>query len=135
MKIAVALIGIALTAALVVSATMGAGTLVPGDENTATPPPPPAPRSTTKLPRGELKPSGFAPPTLKGSGFRPGENVTVDLDGKKKKVKASSSGTFTVRYPSRVDRCHGMTATAVGDKGSRTGFQLSEFMCAASGAQ
>ena len=143
MKVAVALIGIALTAALVVSATMGAGTLVPGDGSTASPPPPPAPGSTTKLPRGELTPNGkarlmpvsFAPPTLKGSGFRPGENVTVDVDGKKKKVKASSSGTFTVRYPSRVDRCHGMSATAVGDKGSRTGFQLSEFMCAASGAQ
>ena len=141
MKIAVALIGIALTAALVVSATMGAGTLVPGDENTTTTTPPP--RSTTKLPGGEVIPSGkarlmpvgFAPPTLKGSGFRPGENVTVDLDGKKRKVKASSSGTFTVRYPSRVDRCHGMSATAVGDKGSRTAFQLSEFMCAASGAQ
>lgn len=140
MKIAVALIGIALTAALVVSATMGAGTLVPGEESTTTPPPPP---STTKLPRGEVMPNGkarlvpvgFAPPTLKGAGFRPGENVTVDLDGKKKKVKASPSGTFTVRYPSRVDRCHGMTASAVGDKGSRTGFQLSEFMCAASGAQ
>jgi hypothetical protein len=142
MKIAVALIGIALTAALVVSATMGAGTLVPGDGSTATPPPP-APTSTPKLPRGEIRPSGkarlmpvsFAPPTLKGTGFRPGENVTVDLDGRKKKVRASASGSFTVRYPSRVDRCHGMSATAIGDKGSRTGFQLSEFMCAASGAE
>jgi hypothetical protein len=141
MKIAVALIGIALTAALVVSATMGAGTLVPGDDSATTPPPPP--KSTTKLPRGEVTPNGkarlmpvgFVPPTLKGSGFKPGENVTVDLDGKKKKVKASPSGAFTVRYPSRVDRCHGMSATAVGDKGSRTGFQLSEFMCAASGTQ
>lgn len=141
MKIAVALIGIALAAALVVSATMGAETLVPGGEST-TPPPPPQ-QSTTKLPRGEvtangkarLVPIGFAPATLKGTGFRPGENVTVDVDGKKKRVKASSSGAFTVRYPGRAERCHGMSATAVGDKGSRTGFQLSEFMCAASGAQ
>jgi hypothetical protein len=148
MKIAIALVGIALTAALVVSATMGAETLVPGGESTpgresaTTTAPAPQP-STTKLPLGGVTPTGkarlmakgFAPPTLTGWGFRPGENVTVNLDGRKKKVKASASGTFTVRYPSRVDRCHGMTATAVGDKGSRAGFQLSEFMCAASGTQ
>jgi hypothetical protein len=138
MKIAIVLIGIVLAAALVVSATMGAETLVPGGESKTK-----VPETTTKLPRGEvatsgkaqLMPIGFAPPTLKGTGFKPGENVTVNLDGKKKKVRASGSGAFTVRYASRVDRCHGMSATAVGDKGSRTAFQLSEFMCAASGTQ
>lgn len=131
MKIAIALIGIAIAAALVVSATMGAEALVPGGE------------SKSKLPgremptngKARLLPTGFAPPTLKGTQFKPGENVTVDVDGRRQKVKADASGAFTVRFPSRVDRCHGMTATAVGDRGSRAAFQLSELMCATSGAQ
>jgi hypothetical protein len=132
MKITIALIGIALAAVLVVSATMGAGTLVPGGE------------STTKVPRGavatngkaRLTPVSFAPPTLKGTNFKPGENVKVVVEGiKTKRVQASSSGAFTVRFPSRVDRCHGMTASAVGDKGSRAAFQLAELMCAMSGTQ
>ena len=133
MKIAIVLIGIVLAAALVVSATMGAETLVPGGGS-----------KTSKVPGSEittngkarLMPTSFAPPTLKGTNFKPGENVTVRLEGlKTKRVQASSAGTFTVRFPSRVDRCNGMTATAVGDKGSRAAFQLSEFMCAMSGTQ
>jgi hypothetical protein len=133
MKIAIALIGIALAAVLVVSATMGAETLVPGGES-----------RTSKVPGGEIKtngkarlmPMGFAPPTLKGTNFKPGENVTVRLEGlKTKRVQANDSGAFVVRFPSRVDRCNGMTATAVGDKGSRAAFQLAEFMCAMSGTQ
>jgi hypothetical protein len=131
MKIAIALIGIALAAVLVVSATMGAGTLVPGGE------------STKKAPRGaiatngkaRLMPVSFAPATLKGTSFRPGENVRVELEGiKTKNVQANSAGAFTVRFPSRADRCHGMSASAVGDKGSRASFQLAELMCAMSGA-
>jgi hypothetical protein len=134
MKIAIALIGIALAAALVVSATMGAESLVPGGGDS----------KTSKVPgrelgangRARLMPTSFAPPTLKGSNFKPGENVTVKLEGlKTKHVEANSAGAFTVRFPSRVDRCNGMTATAVGDKGSRAAFQLSEFMCAQSGTQ
>jgi hypothetical protein len=132
MKIALVLLGFALAAVLVVSATMGAETLVPGGE------------STKKLPRGamatngkaRLLPVGFSPMTLKGTGFKPGENVTVEVEGgKTKRVQASASGAFTVRFPSRVDRCQGMTASAVGDKGSRAAFQHAEVMCAMSGAQ
>jgi hypothetical protein len=130
MKIAIALIGIALAAVLIVSATMGAGTLVPGGE-------------TKKTPRGaiqssgkaQLLPAGFAPAALKGTGFRPGENVTVEVEGRTKRVQADAAGAFTVRFPNRFDRCHGMTASAVGDKGSRAAFQLAELMCAMSGAQ
>jgi hypothetical protein len=133
MKIAIALIGIALAAVLVVSATMGAETLVPGGDS-----------KPSKVPGGEIKtngkarlmPTNFAPPTLKGTSFKPGENVTIRLEGlKTKRVQASSAGSFTVRFPSRVDRCNGMTATAVGDQGSRAAFQLAEFQCAMSGTQ
>lgn len=132
MKIAIALIGIVLAAALVVSATMGAETLVPGGDSS----------SKSKLPGSEiatngkarLMPTNFAPATLKGTNFKPGENVTVRVEGgRTKKVQANGSGSFTVRFPARVERCNGMTATAVGDKGSRAAFQLSELMCAASG--
>jgi len=132
MKIALALIGIALAAALVVSATVGAGTLVPGGD------------TKNNTPRGALEtngkprlmPTSFAPPTLKGTGFKPGENVTVVVEGKAKRtVRADAAGAFVVRLSSRVDRCHGMAASAVGDKGSRTSFQLAELMCAMSGTR
>lgn len=135
MKIAFVLIGIVLAAALVVSATMGAESLVPGGGGES---------KTSKVPGSEiptngkarLMPTSFAPPTLKGTNFKAGENVTIRLEGlKTKRVQASSAGTFTVRFPSRVDRCNGMTATAVGDKGSRAAFQLAEFMCANSSTQ
>lgn len=131
MKILLALIAFALAGVLVVSATMGAGTLVPGGD------------SKKKTPRGgvvsngkaRILPTSFAPPTVKGTGFRPGENVTVRLhEGASKgtrRVRADSSGSFTVRLSPRVDRCNGMTITAVGDKGSRTSFQFAELLCAA----
>jgi hypothetical protein len=131
MKIAVALIGFALAAVLVVSATMGADTLVPGGE------------TQKKVPRGaivangkaRLMPMSFAPITLKGTAFRPGESVTVEVDRKTKKVRANSVGAFTVRFASRSDRCHGLSASAVGDKGSRAAVQFAEVMCAMSGAR
>jgi hypothetical protein len=133
MKIAIALIGIVLAAALVVSATMGAETLVPGGDSS----------SKSKLPGSEIRTNGkarlmpmnVAPPTLKGTNFKPGENVKVKIEGgRTRNVQANGSGSFTVRFPARVERCNGMTATAVGDKGSRAAFQLAELMCAMSGA-
>jgi len=132
MKIAIVVLGIVLAAALVVSATMGAETLVPGGDSS----------SKSKVPGSEIRTNGkarlmpmnFAPPILKGTNFKPRENVTVKVEGgRTRKVQASDSGTFTVRFPARVERCNGMTATAVGDKGSRAAFQLAELMCAASG--
>jgi hypothetical protein len=132
MKILLALAAFALAAALVVSATMGAGTLVPGGDDRKK-----KPGGGLALPpsgKARLLPTGFAPPTLKGTGFKPGENVTVQIRDNatptKKRVKASSSGSFTVRLAARVDRCNGMTVTAVGDQGSRASFQLSELLCA-----
>ena len=133
MKILLALAAIVIAAALVVSATMGAETLVPGGD------------SAKEQPRGGVGPSSgkaqlmlssLAPPSLKGTGFKPSENVTVKIvDGPKatRRVKASASGSFTVRLPARTDRCKGMTAIAVGDKGSRAGFQFAEVMCAMPG--
>src|SRR5215213_7395699 len=122
MKIAMVLLGIVLAAALVVSATMGAETLVPGGDSS----------SKSKVPGSEIRTNGKA--RLMPMNFVPRENVTVKVEGgRSKKVQASASGTFTVRFAARVERCNGMTATAVGDQGSRAAFQLSELMCAASG--
>ena len=130
MKILLTLAAIVVAAALVVSATMGAETLVPGGD------------SAKEKPRGglapssgkaQLMPSSLTPPSLKGTGFKPGENVTVKIvDGLKatRRVKASASGSFTVRLAARTDRCGGMTAIAVGDKGSRASFQFAQVMCA-----
>jgi hypothetical protein len=130
-KILLAFAAFALAAVLVVSATMGAETLVPGGE------------SKKKTPVGgaasngkaRLLPTGFAPPTLKGTGFKPGESVIVKVDAVTKRVRADSRGSFAVRISSRFDRCNGMTATAVGDKGSRASFQFAELLCAMSGTR
>jgi hypothetical protein len=136
MKILLVLATIVLAAALIVSATMGAGTLVPGgdsdgDKNT--------PRGTVAGQKGKprILAVSLSPLVIKGTGFVPGEHVTVKIvDGPKAKRRttANAQGAFTVRVPTRFDRCNGMTVSAVGDKGSKTGFALAEFLCASPGA-
>jgi hypothetical protein len=135
MKILLVLGALVLVAALIVSATMGAGTLVPGGSD-----------DDKQMPRGTVagqkgKPRilavSLSPLVIKGTGFVPGEHVTVKIiDGPKAKRRttANAQGAFTVRVPTRFDRCNGMTVSAVGDKGSKTGFALAEFLCAAPGA-
>ena len=135
MKILLALLAFAAAAALVVSATMGAGTLVPGSDEVKK-----KPGGSLALPadgKARILPTGLAPPTLKGTGFKPGENVTVQVRDNaapaKKRVRAGSNGSFTIRLAAQADRCNGMTVTAVGDQGSRASFQLSELLCAVQG--
>jgi hypothetical protein len=133
MKVLLALGVFILAAALVVSATMGAGTLVPGgSDNKQTP------SSGVGSPgKPRILPAGLTPPKIKGTGFKPGENVTVKvLEGMTKgtkRVRADASGSFSVTLPGLGETCAGMTVTAVGDKGSRTSFQLSSFACALPG--
>jgi hypothetical protein len=135
MKILLALAAFALAAVLIVSATMGAGTLVPGgDDKKKTPG---AGAGVAANGKARIVPTSFAPPVLKGTGFRSGENVSVTVLGGgavTKRVTADSSGSFTLRLSTRMDRCNGMTVTAVGDKGSRTSFQFAELLCAVEGA-
>jgi hypothetical protein len=135
MKILLALAAVALAAVLVVSATMGAEALVPGGDSakkTSVGGLAPSPG------KARLMPASLAPPTLKGTGFKAGEKVTVKVvDGLAftRRAVANSSGSFTVRLPPTTDRCNGMTAYAVGDKGSRASFQFAQFTCAVSGAR
>jgi hypothetical protein len=141
MKILLALVVVAVAAVLVVSATMGADTLVPGGGSTTG-------DSTTggtkAMPKGgatstgkaALKLMSMTPLKLRGTGFRPGEKVKVKLlDGpvQTRNVTASTSGTFMVQMPNLLSQCQGLTVSAIGDKGSRAGFQFSQFACAAPG--
>jgi hypothetical protein len=135
MKILLALIAVGIVAVLAVSATMGAGTLVPGGDSSVEKKSPPF--GVTANGKARLLPMSFASGTFKGVGFKAGENVTVRAleQGRKatKRVRADARGSFTVRLGLRTDRCNGMTVTAVGDKGSRTSFNFAQLLCAAPG--
>ena len=79
--------------------------------------------------KAQLMVSSLSPPSLRGSGFRPGENVTVRMrEGASKgtkRVRANASGSFVVRYPALpAGDCGGMNVTAAGDKGSRAGVRV-----------
>jgi hypothetical protein len=135
MKILIAVIAIALAAALLVSATMGADTLVPGGAGGK-------PKTTLEggiAGKARLMPVGLAPLMVKGSGFKSGETVTLKSTESPVKttrtVKASSAGTFVVRMGVSGDRCNGMTVLATGNKGSRASFNFSQVVCAAPGTQ
>jgi hypothetical protein len=136
MKILLALAAVAIVAVLAVSATMGAGTLVPGGDNTAEPQQKPRVGIPAKG-KARLLPISFASGAFKGVGFKSGENVTVKvvdaLRKATKRVKADSRGSFIVRLGLRVDQCAGMTVIAVGDKGSRTSLNFSQLLCVAPG--
>lgn len=136
MKILLALVGVAIVAVLAVSATMGAGSLVPGGDSSVEKKPH---FGVTAGDRARLLPVSFTSGTFKGVGFKSGENVTVKaLDaGRKatKRVQADSRGSFTVRLGLRMERCYAMTVTAIGDKGSRTSFNFAQLLCAAPGTK
>jgi hypothetical protein len=130
MKILISLFAIALASVLVVSATMGAETLVPGAEAQKAQP---AGGAAPSRGKARLSAMSFTPLALRGTGFKARENVTVKvMDGvmkKTRRVRASGTGSFVVRVALGADTCSGFTVVAVGDRGSRTGFQFSQFVC------
>ena len=84
----------------------------------------PATRSTAQLMIKRVIPMAV----VAGTGFRSGE--LVRLTGVPvKRAKASSKGTFTIRF--RIDPCRSFSITATGSKGSRAGVNYSQFSCAA----
>ena len=133
MKIALAILGIALAAALVVSATMAAGLVDTGSD--------PREDKGLALPssgKARILPVGMSPLRIKGTGFAPGEHVRLTATAGSKKVTRTASagqrGGFVVSLPlGSVDRCNGLTVVAKGDKGSRTSFRFSQLLCALSG--
>jgi hypothetical protein len=137
MKILIAAAAV-VVAVVAVSAAVGAMTLGSDDKSpNAAPTSPAAPTTTVKRGKARIMPVGRLGMVLKGSSFVPGENVRVTISEagpqKTRRVKADRLGAFLVRFKGGYDRCGGMTVTAVGDRGSKTGFQLSNVMCAAPG--
>jgi hypothetical protein len=134
MKILFALLGIAVAAALLVSATLGAGSLVPGGRGAGKPSGTGGSDSTG---RAQLVPVDLGPFTLKGIGFKAGETVTVRSTDEpvesRRTAKASATGTFVVRLGTSVDRCNGGTVLATGNKGSRASVNFSPTVCAVPG--
>jgi hypothetical protein len=62
------------------------------------------------------------PVVIRGAGFEPGERVTVVLAAQSrwsKRVTATSSGTFVVRFKVVLGRCSRYSIQAFGSTGSR----------------
>jgi hypothetical protein len=83
--------------------------------------------------RAVLIARSVTPFRVTGSRFRPGERVRVTVTptggaGLVKRVTASRRGTFALRFPG-VHVCAGVSAKAVGSRGSRAAFSLSAIMC------
>jgi hypothetical protein len=73
-----------------------------------------------------------APLVLRGVGFVPAETVRVTVTAERKlakRVTADADGRFTVRFATSFDRCLGLSAVAVGDRGSRARLKTPELLC------
>jgi hypothetical protein len=116
-RIVAAIVGVGVLAALVVSATLA----ITGSGG-----------STEQARRGKLEQISGEPLTLRGRGFVAGEKVRVSASASGAKesrtAKANGAGSFTVAF-SKIDACNGATVSAVGNKGTRTEFQLSQLVC------
>jgi hypothetical protein len=83
-------------------------------------------KPTLNLQRGD-------PLTLRGAHFVPAERVAVSVRSDQrqtKRVTANDRGVFVVSFP-RVtyDRCQGLSARAVGSRGSRAGLKTPQLLC------
>jgi hypothetical protein len=81
--------------------------------------------------RPVIRPLSTEPLRIKGTGFRPGERVTLAAKGTRNKarrsVTASDKGSFVAKLGSAG--CDSLTVYAVGNRGSRASFNLSSFVC------
>src|SRR5438093_502986 len=80
-----------------------------------------------------LRPVGFAPLTVAGTGFASGESVTVTAYGGSRRVArviASAEGTFRARFSSSQPRCTAWVARAAGSRGSRATYRVLPAACA-----
>jgi hypothetical protein len=63
------------------------------------------------------------PLTVRGTGFHARERVRLVLGrasaGTAARARATAAGAFTAVVPGRLQRCAGVTVTAIGDHGSR----------------
>jgi hypothetical protein len=67
------------------------------------------------------------PLTVRGVRFKPGERVTVSVDGGRRgarSMRAGDRGRFTARFFVTIPRCQTVTIRAVGGRGSRAVTQV-----------
>jgi hypothetical protein len=81
-----------------------------------------------------LRARSFAPLSVSGTHFQPGEHIRVALKSGTPHVmhiRASDSGTFVaVFHGVTIERCDGLLVRAAGSKGSSTVLRLLPLMCA-----
>jgi len=85
----------------------------------------------TTTARAHITPVQSQPLQVKGTGFRPGEKVTLSARGLQSShttATADSSGEFDATFHG-LENCDSVTVTAVGSKGSRAEFNLSQIAC------
>jgi hypothetical protein len=71
------------------------------------------------------------PLTVQGTGFQPGEKVRLAAKGLKSSstsATADADGTFEATFHG-LKECDSVTVSAIGSKGSRTEFNLSQIAC------
>jgi hypothetical protein len=87
--------------------------------------------STTTAAMPTLAPVQQQPLMVKGTGFQPGEKVRLAAKGLKSSqatATADSTGSFEATFHG-LRPCDSVTVAAVGSKGSRTEFNLSQIAC------
>ncbi|HUH21174.1 MAG TPA: hypothetical protein VLZ09_04830 [Gaiellaceae bacterium] len=100
-----------------------------GHEPSAGPPGTTATKTTAA--RAQISPVQSQPLEIKGTGFQPGEKVALSAKGLQSShttARADSSGEFEATFDG-LKNCDSVTVTAVGSKGSRAEFNLSQIAC------
>ena len=84
-----------------------------------------------KAARAQISPVQQQPLVVTGTGFHPGEKVTLSAKGLHSShatARADDSGEFEATFHG-LKNCDSVTVTAVGSKGSRAEFNLSQIAC------
>jgi hypothetical protein len=85
----------------------------------------------TTAARAQLSPVQSQPLEVKGTGFEPGEKVTLAAKGRQSSLataRANGSGEFEATFRG-LENCDSVTVVAVGSRGSRAEFNLSQIAC------
>jgi hypothetical protein len=89
--------------------------------------------TTAMTTHAKLRLGDEAQMTFRGSGFRPGERVKVTVVAGRRAVHWATTGTrggFVVRFQGLyVNGCEGISAIAVGNRGSRAAFKRAPGEC------
>ena len=120
--------GAVLAAALVAAAAVAVSVALAAVDSSS---PSADPATDAKAARPTVALTANDPLRLRGTRFKAQERVRVTVDdgsgAVRKTATAGATGAFVVTFAG-VDSCS-LTVTAVGDRGSRTSFQLSSFVC------